>query len=195
MSNRSHFDDLTSKRFGKLSVKFRATDIGIYPIKWRCMCDCGVEKDVSAANLRNGTTNSCGCLRAKVNGERFRTHGKTKSPTYRVWSGMRTRCTNPSSTNYASYGGRGIKCCERWKSFENFLEDMGERPHGMSLDRIDVNGNYEPSNCRWASPQEQAQNRRATKLINKDGLKKFLKTQAYLSKEQIEMIVNNLFGE
>ncbi len=193
MSNSIHFDDLSKKRFGRLEVQYRFTPIGVYPIKWKCICDCGQEKFVFASNLRNGTTNSCGCLRSQLNGKRLTTHGQTKSPTYRVWTGLRTRCTNTKSTNYASYGGRGIKCCDRWESFEAFLEDMGEKPEGKSIDRIDVNGNYEPSNCRWASKQEQAQNRRQTKLVNKDTLLNFLRNQSYLTAEQQQKIANNFF--
>lgn len=193
MRHNSHFDDLTNKRFGRLEVQSRFTPVGIHPIKWKCACECGQETYVSAANLRNGTTNSCGCLRAQLNGKRLTTHGKTKSSTYRVWSGMRTRCTNPKSTNYSSYGGRGIQCCDRWKSFEVFLEDMGEKPEGKSLDRIDVNGNYEPLNCKWSSPVEQAQNRRKTKLINKNTLINFLKTQTFISPEQAKKLVDNFF--
>jgi hypothetical protein len=106
---------------------------------------------------------------------------------------MRTRCNNPRATNYLSYGGRGIDVCKRWESFENFFQDMGEKPTGMTLDRINVNGNYEPKNCRWATRQEQAKNKRKCKLLNKDSLIAFLTTQPYLVKEHIQMIADNLF--
>jgi len=149
---------------------------------------------VATANLRNNSTSSCGCKRKEITSKRMKTHGQTKSPTYRVWSSMRTRCTNSNATNYGQYGGRGIKCCQRWESFDLFLEDMGERPDGMTLDRIDVDGHYEPSNCRWASIQQQAKNKRKTKLINQDSLLAFLKTQNYLSEEQQQLIATNFFN-
>jgi hypothetical protein len=89
--------------------------------------------------------------------------GNLKSPTYQSWSAMRTRCTNEKSNDWKLYGGAGVEVCERWWFFENFLEDMGERPRGKTLDRINPNGNYEPGNCRWATPKEQTQNRRLRK--------------------------------
>lgn len=102
-----------------------------------------------------------------------KTHGharyKNHSPTYKVWAGMKKRCSTPSMSAYKYYGGRGISVCERWNNFENFLEDMGEKPEGMSLDRIDHDGNYEPSNCRWASIETQMRNRRNVKLITAFG--------------------------
>jgi hypothetical protein len=187
--------DLTGQRFAKLFVIERFSPVGKKPVKWKCLCDCGNETTVDSANLRNKSTSSCGCKRRLDSSKRAKTHGLTKTQTYRIWGGMRTRCLNPKSSNYSLYGGRGIKCCERWNSFENFLADMGERPKGMTLDRIDVDGNYEPNNCRWASNKEQAQNRRKCRLINKDKLFNFLITQDYLSKNQAEKIVENFFKE
>jgi hypothetical protein len=190
---RTKYFDLTGQQFGQLLVVERASEPARGAVFWKCICDCGVEKKVNSANLRNGTTNSCGCLRKLMASEKFKTHGMTNSATYRAWSGMRTRCKNPKAINYSSYGGRGIDVCQRWELFENFFQDMGEKPIGMTIDRIDVNGNYEPKNCRWATNQEQAKNKRKCKLLNKDSLVNFLKTQSYLEKEHIEMIANNLF--
>ena len=189
---RTRYNDLTGQKFGRLLVKKRTSSPG-GPVKWLCLCDCGKESVVMGSNLKNGTTNSCGCIRSLSSSIRLKQHGMTSTPTYKVWSGIRTRTGNPRSTNYELYGGRGIKCCERWESFKTFLEDMGERPPGMTIDRIDVNGDYEPSNCRWATKEEQAKNKRKCKLINKDALLNFLKTQNYLTEEQKTMIANNLF--
>ena len=191
---RSIYFDLTGQRFGDLLVLNRLSDPPRRQVFWECLCVCGNKSVVISANLWNGTTKSCGCKRRLLSSLRSKTHGMTSSPTYRVWSGMKTRCLNSKSTNYNLYGGRGIKICDRWMTFENFLSDMGTRPANMTLDRINVDGNYEPSNCRWASPQEQSKNKRASKLINKDSFEKFLRTQKYLNEETIYLLVKNYFN-
>ena len=148
--------DLAGKRFGRLVV------VALHPKRsgrhamWFCRCDCGTESIVSGYRLRSGETTSCRCFAR----ERNTKHGLSRTRSYRVWLCMKQRCFNRRHDSYPNYGGRGKTICERWLSVVNFYADMGERPLGMSLDRIDPDGNYEPSNCRWATPLMQTHNRR-----------------------------------
>lgn len=157
--------DLTGQRFNQWTVLGFSHNIGTR-YYWNCRCDCGKEKAVIAPSLKNGDSKSCGCHRDKLASERAKTHGLTNTPEHRCWVSMRSRCSNPKVPNFMDYGGRGITVCERWNVFENFLEDMGKRPSkNHSLDRKESNGNYEPGNCRWATQQEQTDNRRCSVVV------------------------------
>jgi hypothetical protein len=153
--------DLTGKIFGRLTVTSRAESLKNFAA-WNCQCQCGATKVVRGTALRTGQTVSCGCYQAEVK----TTHGRRKNgandPTYTSFVSMKSRVLNPQAHAYEHYGGRGISICQSWMDggFEQFLKDMGERPPGTSLDRIDVNGNYSPANCKWSTPKEQSNNRR-----------------------------------
>lgn len=162
--------DVTGQRFGRLVVAARAASDKDGRAMWLCNCDCGRTSAARGKDLRSGNTMSCGCYEREVRDAMALVanlrHGHSggrdvaPSPTYQSWRAMKKRCLNLNHTSWPDYGGRGITICDRWLDFEGFLADMGERPAGTSIDRIDNDGNYEPSNCRWATGSEQRLNQR-----------------------------------
>lgn len=150
--------DFIDRRFTRLVVlKFTGFRQGVRGrYEFLCRCDCGVEVLRSYVSLQTGGAKSCGCLYK----EQRTKHGQSKTKLYAVWAAMHDRCKRPTVRNYPNYGGRGIKVCERWSEFVAFRDDMGPRPPGGTLERNDTDGNYEPSNCRWATNKEQQSNRR-----------------------------------
>jgi hypothetical protein len=169
--------DLTGMRFGRLSVIRRDSQRGHKGYAhFACVCDCGRHSRHRSDHLRDGRARSCGCLHVELASARATTHGDTKgrrySREYACWRSMLDRCSKPSQESYRLYGERGVTVCERWReSFDNFLGDMGRKPTSShSIDRIHVEGNYEPSNCRWATPKQQGRNKRTNRIINHNGL-------------------------
>jgi hypothetical protein len=161
------FVDLTGMRFERWTVLGLSRKNPTGMLYYKCRCDCGTEKDVLAAQLRGGTK-SCGCLqRLGIIEPKSKRHGMWRHPAYKAWGSMRARCRNPADKGYADYGGRGISVCERWNDFALFWEDMGPRwAPGLSVDRVDVNGDYCPENCRWATNAMQARNTRRNRYID-----------------------------
>ena len=141
---------------------------------WECKCECGAVRIVKGTYLASGNTKSCGCLQRDSVRKRQTTHGMYGTPEYRSWTNMLNRCYYTPLPMYPLYGGRGIRVCDSWHDFSNFYTDMGDRPKGHTLDRIDSDGNYEPGNCRWATALEQGRNRRGTRSIEFAGKKMVL---------------------
>jgi hypothetical protein len=171
--------DVTDQKFGRLTA-LRRLGLKSGQARWECICECGVIKSYGLSQLKGGKTKSCGCLQKELTIQRSTIHGHSTredmSDTYVIWCGIKTRCFNENEPAYKNYGARGITMCDRWKdSFENFLEDMGERPSKKhSIDRIDNEKGYEPGNCKWATRAEQARNNRRNVWIEYNGKKMVL---------------------
>lgn len=165
--------DFTGLKFSRWFVKeFSHTkDRQSY---WHCICDCGNKAVVAGTRLKCGKSKSCGCWTIEKTKENNTTHGLSHTKTYWIWYGMISRCTKSDYRHFANYGGRGIKVCERWMDFPSFLQDMGHSSEGMEIERINNNGNYEPSNCRWATRKEQCRNMRNNVMFTYNSQTKLL---------------------
>lgn len=159
--------DLRGSRYGRWIVIERAENSKDNRSRWLCRCDCGNEKILKLCDLRNGRSRSCGCLRKEISASRMTIHGKTHTRLFRIWVCMKTRCYNPNATRYKDWGGRGITICDEWKNnFQAFYDWAMSNGYAddLTIDRINNDGNYEPSNCRWATRSEQMQNTRRGRL-------------------------------
>jgi len=167
------FINRSGRRYGNLVAVSRAENKN-RRVMWLCRCDCGNTAIVSGHELSSGDTKSCGCIHKKIVGGINRRHGMAGTPTYTSWQAMLRRCKNINYSSFKRYGGNGIKVCKRWEIFDNFLEDMGPREDGTTIDRIDPYGHYSPDNCRWATVKDQANNKRTNVLFR--GSKETIKT-------------------
>lgn len=163
--------DLTGKKVGLITVIRRSSNSHRH---WFCKCSCGTTKNIYYVHLARDRIKSCGCLQRKVASQTAkitsRKHGMRRTPTYNSWQGMKSRCYRTTDPDFYRYGARGIKVCDHWKdSFENFYKDMGDRPAGKSLDRIDNDSNYKPENCRWSTCKEQQNNRSSNAIYTYKG--------------------------
>lgn len=164
--------DLTGQRFGRLIVIGEAGRAKNGAKRWRCLCDCGNEHFVITGNLLNSSTRSCGCYRKECTASKNYVHGKSQTRLHRIWRGMKKRCFNPNEKCFNLYGGRGITVCEDWKNdFQSFYDWAIKNGYddSLSIDRINVNGNYEPSNCRWADNKIQSNNKTTSFLLTMNG--------------------------
>lgn len=175
--------DIIGKKFGRLTVATRLPNEKGRS-SWYCVCSCGGFKIINSKALVTGQTASCGCLRVD--------HGLAGTPLYKVWASMRERCNNPKAKSYKHYGARGIRVSPRWDDFEVFLKDMGPRPKGHSIDRKNNNGNYEPSNCYWATDMQQASNTTRSRYLTADGETKLMVEWTRQLKASPTLILNRL---
>lgn len=197
MRKAHNFKDLTGQRFGRLTVVSRAENTQSGQTRWNCRCDCGNKKIIMGSSLRKGITTSCGCYRKENLLKCSIKHGKKNTRLYVVWQGMRRRCFDTNIEAYKNYGGRGITVCPKWLDFESFYTwaiangyDENAKRGECTLDRIDVNGNYEPDNCRWVNMKAQANNMRKNVNLEYNGETKTLREWC----ELLNLSYNTIYG-
>lgn len=184
-------DDITGNKYNRLKVVKFAFRKGTN-VYWQCKCECGTIKNLPGSRIKNGDIKSCGCLRKEVTAKMATIHGKHGTPLYNTWKGMRGRCNSPNNGKYYAYGERGISICSEWEDFVKFEEwarSNGYR-EGLTIERIDVNGNYEPSNCEWIPAREQQYNKRNTVIVEINGEKKHILEWA----RQYNIKKNTIYG-
>lgn len=182
---------LEGQKFDRLLVlSFAGMTEGLKRSLWNCVCDCGTELKVRGIDLAYGRKPSCGCKRREAVSKQMRTHGRSKTPEWSVWMSIKARCKLPTCVGYKHYGGRGISICKRWdEAFENFYSDMGPRPSKRhSIERIDVNGNYEPGNCKWGTWAEQVSNKRNTYFVQYSGERVALRKLYEMSSKSVSYV-------
>jgi len=158
-------ENLTGQVFGRLTVTVKSQDPRFRTPAWVCQCSCGTVVGVRAMSLKSGATRSCGCLNTERRAELKTKHGYSGHSSYKTWKAMISRCHNPTDKDFPEYGARGISVCARWHELAEFIQDMGEKPEGHSLERIDNSKGYGPENCRWATPAEQGANKRNNNVL------------------------------
>lgn len=173
--------NLVGKRFNRLLVIKESLERKNGKVTWNCLCDCGNKILVTSSDLTTGNTKSCGCLSKENSKQINKTHGLSKTKIYSIWLGMKSRCYNKANKRYSDWGGRGIRVCKEWQTFEGFYKDMGKSyKNGLSIDRIDNDKGYEQSNCHWATKIEQQNNKRSNRYIKFNGK---IKTLSQWSKD------------
>lgn len=193
-------EDLTGQVFGRFTILRLDPTSQSGKRKWICRCVCGNERSVAGGNLKNGNTSSCGCLRKEVSAARFQrdltTHGQSYTSVYAQYRGMIARCEYSGAGGYKYYGARGISVCQRWRGaggFPNFVSDMGARPSEQhSIERRNNSGNYEPDNCYWATPEEQAQNKRTTVFFTYNGERMSLRRACRLAGKSYALVLQRV---
>jgi hypothetical protein len=188
----------SGKRYGRLVVLNYTHSNKDKKACWDCKCDCGNIHNATGKSLRSGKCKSCGCLADETRGDAIATHGYCrggKRAEYHVWRSMKERCSNPNNKQYSRYGGRGIKICKRWfNSFAFFIKDMGDKPSpGMTIERINNNGGYNPKNCKWATWSEQQNNKSTTRFLVLNGRKETIKQWSEITRIPYQAIVTRLY--
>lgn len=168
--------DLTGEKFGRLTVVSRAENSKGGKSRWLCRCECGNECVVHSSSLKSGNTRSCGCIRREASHDRATTHGMSKTPLFTIWRAMVSRCNNPNNRSYENYGGRGIHVCDEWLDSSSFFgwAIANGYSEGLTIERVDVNKGYEPSNCKWIPKAEQARNKTNNRMLEINGERKCL---------------------